>query len=195
MPYLHLPIQSGSDRILKLMNRGHSVQFYLEIIKELRILRPDIAISGDFIVGFPGETAEDFRCTLDVCDKIKYAQAYSFKYSPRVGTPAFEKNDLSEVIKSKRLEKLQHKIQQHQIEFHQNLIGTVQEILIEKYGKKNQQYIGRSPYMNPVVIYSNKNIMGELVRVKINGTNGLSLSADLVEEKFEEECTYDLESL
>ena len=87
MPYLHLPIQSGSDRVLKKMNRGHTVKSYIETIEKLRHLRPDIAISGDFIVGFPGETEEDFSLTLDLCDRIKYAQAYSFKYSPRAGTP------------------------------------------------------------------------------------------------------------
>ncbi len=176
MPYLHLPIQSGSDRVLKKMNRGHTVKFYVETIDKLKAIRSDIAISGDFIVGFPGETEEDFSLTLDLCDKIKYAQAYSFKYSPRAGTPAYEKDDLSEEVKAERLAKLQEKLQIHQLNFQRNLVETVQEILVEKCGKFRNQYVGRSPYMNPVVITSTKELIGKIVKVRILNTSGLSLS-------------------
>ena len=180
MPYLHLPIQSGSDKILKKMNRGHTVQYYLDTIFQLKKIRSDIAISGDFIVGFPGETEEDFIKTLNVCEKIKYSQAYSFKYSPRTGTPSFKMEDISESVKNHRLTKLQDRIHLHQVEFQKKLIDTVQEVLIEKVGKFNNQYIGRTPYMNPVVLNSKENLIGEILPVKILASNGLSLSGECV---------------
>ena len=180
MPYLHLPIQSGSDQILKRMNRGHTVKSYIETINNLRKIRPDVAISGDFIVGFPGETEDDFSLTLDLLEKIKYAQAYSFKYSPRPGTPAYERDDLSEKVKSERLKRLQVKIQQHQKEFQENLIESVQEILVEKYGKFSDQFIGRSPYMNPVIINTKRNIIGNMEKVRIVSSSGLSLVGELI---------------
>ena len=180
MPYLHLPIQSGSDKILKRMNRGHTVKSYIATIERLRKIRPDVAISGDFIVGFPGETEDDFAFTLDLLEEIKYAQAYSFKYSPRPGTPAYERDDLPEKIKSDRLKRLQEKILFYQRVFQDNLIETVQEILVEKYGKFRDQFIGRSPYMNPVVINSKKDIVGDIKKVRIVSSSGLSLSGELV---------------
>ncbi len=180
MPYLHLPIQSGSDKILKKMNRGHTVQYYLDTISQLKKIRSDIAISGDFIVGFPGETEEDFIKTLNVCEKIKYSQAYSFKYSPRTGTPSFKMEDISESVKNDRLTKLQDRIHLHQVEFQKKLIDTVQEVLIEKVGKFNNQYIGRTPYMNPVVLNSKENLIGKILPVKILSSNGLSLSGECV---------------
>ncbi len=180
MPYLHLPVQSGSDKVLKDMNRGHTVRTYIDIIEKLRKIRPDIAISSDFIVGFPGETEEDFSLTLDLCDKIRYAQAYSFKYSPRVGTPAYERTNLPEEVKVSRLARLQKKINLHQTQFQMNLIETIQEILIEKRGKFSNQYIGRSPYMNPVVITSAKDMIGKIIKVRIRNSNGLSLSGEAV---------------
>ena len=180
MPYLHLPIQSGSNKILKKMNRGHTVEFYLDIISRLKKIRPEIAISGDFIVGFPGETEVDFQKTLDVCKIIQYSQAYSFKYSPRTGTPSFEKKDIPDDIKSKRLSKLQETIFLYQQQFQQNLVGSVQAVLIEKIGKFQDQYVGRTPYMNPVVLKSKQNQIGKIIPVKINSTNGLSLSGEYV---------------
>ena len=180
MPYLHLPIQSGSDKILKKMNRGHTVQYYLDTISQLKKIRSDIAISSDFIVGFPGETEEDFIKTLNVCEKIKYSQAYSFKYSPRTGTPSFKMEDISESVKNDRLTKLQDRIHLHQMEFQKKLIDTVQEVLIEKVGKFNNQYIGRTPYMNPVVLNSKENLIGKILPVKILSSNGLSLSGECV---------------
>ena len=180
MPYLHLPIQSGSDKILKRMNRGHTVKSYIATIERLRKIRPDVAISGDFIVGFPGETEDDFALTLDLIEEIKYSQAYSFKYSPRPGTPAYERDDLPEKIKSDRLKRLQEKILFYQRAFQDNLIETVQEILVEKYGKFRDQFVGRSPYMNPVVINSKKDIVGDIKKVRIVSSSGLSLSGELV---------------
>ena len=180
MPYLHLPIQSGSDKILKRMNRGHTVKSYIETIDRLRKIRPDVAISGDFIVGFPGETEDDFAFTLDLIEEIKYSQAYSFKYSPRPGTPAYERDDLPEKIKSDRLKRLQEKILFYQRVFQDNLIETVQEILVEKYGKFRDQFVGRSPYMNPVVINSKNDIIGNIKKVRIVSSSGLSLVGELV---------------
>ena len=162
------------------MNRGHTVEYYLEVISKIKKIRPGIAISGDFIVGFPGETEQDFNKTLDVCKKIKYSQAYSFKYSPRTGTPSFELHDIPDDIKSSRLSKLQEIIQYYQQEFHNNMVGTVQEVLFEKFGKLTDQYIGRTPYMNPVVIKSRENIIGKILPVKIFSSNGLSLSGGYV---------------
>ncbi|MFL2801893.1 MAG: tRNA (N6-isopentenyl adenosine(37)-C2)-methylthiotransferase MiaB [Paracoccaceae bacterium] len=180
MPYLHLPIQSGSNKILKKMNRGHTVEFYVDIISKLKKIRPEIAISGDFIVGFPGETDEDFQKTLEICKIIKYSQAYSFKYSPRTGTPSYEMKDIPDNVKRYRLSKLQETISLYQQEFQQNLVGSVQEVLIEKIGKLNGQYIGRTPYMNPVVIKSKENQIGKILPIKICATNGLSLSGEYV---------------
>ena len=157
------------------MNRGHTVEYYIDIINKLKKLRPEIAISGDFIVGFPGETEEDFQKTIDVCNVIKYSQAYSFKYSPRNGTPSFEMSDVPDDVKSKRLYKLQETINLYQQKFQQKLIGSIQKVLIEKIGKFEDQFIGRTPFMNPVVIKSKKNLIGEIIPVKIYATNGLSL--------------------
>ena len=175
MPYLHLPIQSGSDRILKAMNRRHNVQQYHGIISRVRERRPDIAVSGDFIVGFPGETESDFQATLDLCDEIKYAQAYSFKFSPRPGTPAAELTELCESKKSERLLRLQKIILRHQKEFQREMVGKNYPVLIEKLGKENGQVIGRSPYLQPVFLSGSKQLLGKIVSVTIKSfrTNSL----------------------
>ena len=153
MPYLHLPVQSGSDRILQLMNRKHSVERYCEIVDKLRDVRPDIALSSDFIVGFPGESDEDFQATLDLVAKVKYAQAYSFKYSPRPGTPAALMEDqVPEQVKSDRLQALQAEINRHQIAFNEASIGKRIQVLLERTGKQEGQMIGRSAYMQSVYV-------------------------------------------
>ena len=153
MPYLHLPVQSGSDRILQLMNRKHSVERYCEIVDKLRNVRPDIALSSDFIVGFPGETDEDFDQTMKLVSSIKYAQAYSFKYSPRPGTPAALMEDqVPEAVKSERLQALQAEINRHQIAFNEASIGKRVSVLLERSGKQTSQMIGRSAYMQSVYV-------------------------------------------
>lgn len=153
MPYLHLPVQSGSDRILQLMNRKHSVERYCEIVDKLRTVRPDIALSSDFIVGFPGETDEDFEQTLKLVRTVKYAQAYSFKYSPRPGTPAALMEDqVPEHVKSERLQALQAEINHHQITFNEASIGKRISVLLERSGKQESQMIGRSAYMQSVYV-------------------------------------------
>jgi tRNA-2-methylthio-N6-dimethylallyladenosine synthase len=136
MPYLHLPVQSGSDRILKAMNRSHSTESYLATIERMRAARPDIALSGDFIVGFPGETEADFEATLQIVDAVGYASAYSFKYSPRPGTPAASMEDqIAREIMDDRLQRLQQRINEHQLAFNRSKIGTDTQVLIERKGK------------------------------------------------------------
>ena len=151
MPYLHLPIQAGSDKILTAMNRQHGVESYIETIDALRKTRPDIAISGDFIVGFPGETDEDFEATLALVERIKYAQAYSFKFSPRPGTPAVDmENQVDEDVKVERLARLQDLLNKHQREFNDQTVGMTMPVLFEREGKQKGQLIGRTPYMQSV---------------------------------------------
>jgi tRNA-2-methylthio-N6-dimethylallyladenosine synthase len=151
MPYLHLPVQSGSNRILKAMNRSHTVETYLAILEKMRSARPDIALSGDFIVGFPGETEEDFEATLSIVDAVRYASAYSFKYSPRPGTPAATMEDqIPRDIMDDRLQRLHDRINQHQLAFNRSKVGVDTEVLIERKGKLPGQMIGRSPWLQSV---------------------------------------------
>ena len=177
MPYLHLPIQSGSNRVLKGMNRRHDVKKYLSIISRVRGNRPDIAISGDFIVGFPGETEDDFQQTLDLCNEVKYAQAYSFKYSSRPGTPAAELEEIDEDSKSERLLKLQTLLSQHQKDFQKAMIGKRYPVLIEKKGKDIGQVIGRSPYLQPVFLEGSTKLIGKIIPVEIKSFRTNSLEA------------------
>jgi len=151
MPYLHLPVQSGSNRILKAMNRSHTAEAYLRIIERVRAARPDIAISGDFIVGFPGETEEDFEATLRIVDEVRYASAYSFKYSPRPGTPAAAMEDqISRQVMDERLQRLQSRIAETQLAFNRSTVGRDTQLLVERRGKRAGQMIGRSPWLQSV---------------------------------------------
>lgn len=195
MPYLHLPVQSGSDRILDAMNRKHTREEYFAIIDRLRDARPDLALSSDFIVGFPGETDEDFEQTLDLVRRVKYAQAYSFKYSPRPGTPASVNEDqVPEEVKSERLARLQALLNEHQLEFNEATVGKEMDVLLEREGKQQGQLLGRSPYLQAVHVdvttgdnaldvgadkpYTDH--MGKLVRVKIVEAGPNSLKGELV---------------
>jgi tRNA-2-methylthio-N6-dimethylallyladenosine synthase len=151
MPYLHLPVQSGSDRILKAMNRSHSTDSYLRTIEKARGARPDIAISGDFIVGFPGETDADFEATLEIIDAVRYAAAYSFKYSARPGTPAAAMDgQIAPEIMDERLQRLHAGIARHQLAFNRAAIGKETRVLIERKGRRPGQMIGRSPWLQSV---------------------------------------------
>ena len=181
MPYLHLPIQSGSDEILKKMNRRHNVSDYLNIIEKVREARPDIAISGDFIVGFPGESDCDFERTLEVCHNVGYASAFSFKYSPRPGTTAFEKKEVPECIKKERLTVLQDVIRQHQYSFQKNLVGKTLSVLVEKKGRIEGQVIGKSPYLQPVFFSGAIALIGKIVDINITGSESNSLSGNFCE--------------
>jgi len=151
MPYLHLPVQSGSNRILRAMNRSHSTETYLATIDKTRAARPDIAISGDFIVGFPGETEKDFEATLQIVDEVRYASAYSFKFSARPGTPAMTMEDqISRETMEERLQRLQERITANSVAFNQSKVGTDTAILIDRKGRREGQMIGKSPWLQSV---------------------------------------------
>ena len=167
MPYLHLPVQSGSNRILKAMNRSHTAETYLAILDKVRAARSDIAISGDFIVGFPGETENDFEATLKIVDAVRYASAYSFKYSPRPGTPAATMEDqIPRDIMDDRLQRLQARIAEHSLAFNRSKVGTNTQVLIERKGKLRGQMIGRSPWLQSVHVETNARA-GDVVDVTL----------------------------
>jgi tRNA-2-methylthio-N6-dimethylallyladenosine synthase len=182
MPYLHLPVQSGSDKILKAMNRGHTSERYVELIAKVRAARPDIALSGDFIVGFPGETEVDFQQTLELARTIGYAAAYSFKYSERPGTPAADrKAQVPEDEKSDRLYRLQALLAQQMTDFNAACVGRTLPVLVEKPGRMDGQMIGRSPYLQSVHFDDPQQRVGSIVHCKIDGITTNSLSATTVE--------------
>ncbi len=182
MPYLHLPVQAGSDRILKAMNRRHTAAEYLALVERIRAARPDIALSGDFIVGFPGETDQDFEDTLKLVEKVRYAQAFSFKYSTRPGTPGADlKDQVPEEIKSERLERLQALLLKQQQEFAESCVGKTIELLLEKPGRMSQQLIGRSPWLQSVNVDAKASQIGDIINVRITGTGPNSLFSEVVE--------------
>ena len=177
MPYLHLPIQSGNDGILKAMNRGHTAADYLRSIERVRKAKPDIALSGDFIVGFPGETQAAFEDTLKIVSEVGYAAAYSFKYSARPGTPAAERKDqVSEDAKNERLLRLQNLVQQQTNSFNQNCVGRRLDVLLEKPGRQEGQLIGRSPYLQSVHLSAPELKIGDIVPISIKSVGSNSLS-------------------
>jgi len=183
MPFIHLPIQSGANKILHAMNRKHTAEEYLEIIDKFRKLKPEIEFSSDFIVGFPGETEQDFKDTMELVKKVKYAQAYSFKYSPRPGTPGAERKDqVPEEIKTERLFHLQRLIGEQQLMFNQNTVGKVIPVLFsDKQGKYQNQIIGKSPYMQSVCVDDPKGeYRDKIVNVKISEARQNSLLGDVV---------------
>lgn len=177
MPYLHLPFQAGSDRILKAMNRKHTIASYLEIIQKIRDARPDIAMSTDIIVGFPGESESDFEETMKVVETVKFAQAFSFKYSGRPGTPAAELEQLAEEVKSERLQRLQTLLKAQQLAFNQSCIGRSLPVLIEKQDQEAGTVMGRSPYLQPVHIEEKDVHIGDIVDVTITSAGPNSLKA------------------
>ena len=181
MPYLHLPIQSGSNRVLKAMNRGHSTNEYLKIIDRLRAACPSIALTSDFIVGFPGETDAEFDETLDIIRDVNYASAFSFKYSSRPGTPAAENTkQIPEDVKSERLVRLQNLLTAQQVDFNQTCVGRTLPVLIEKPGRQAGQMIGRSPYLQSVHLDIEKEALGNIVNAKILAVGPNSLSGQYV---------------
>ncbi len=183
MPYLHLPVQSGSDRILKAMNRRHTAAEYLALIGRIRAARPDIALSGDFIVGFPGETDRDFEDTLEVIRRVRYAQAFSFKYSPRPGTPGAEMDGhLPEDVKTERLDRLQALLVEQQRAFNESCVGQEIEVLLEKPGRMPGQLIGRSPWLQSVNVDAQSSRIGEMIRVRITGAGQNSLFSERIAE-------------
>ncbi|MDT8343017.1 MAG: tRNA (N6-isopentenyl adenosine(37)-C2)-methylthiotransferase MiaB [Thermohalobaculum sp.] len=181
MPYLHLPVQSGSDRILKAMNRRHTAGDYLRLIARIRATRPDIALSGDFIVGFPGETEADFAATMALVREVGYASAYSFKYSSRPGTPAATAAEqVPEAVKTERLLRLQALITAQQAAFQRACVGREMPVLIEKPGRYPGQMVGRSPWLQAVHLTADAGLAGQIVPVAIEGVRTNSLAGRLI---------------
>jgi tRNA-2-methylthio-N6-dimethylallyladenosine synthase len=182
MPFLHLPVQSGSDRVLKAMNRQHTAEDYLRLVERIRAARPDIALSSDFIVGFPGENAKDFEATMALIREVNFAQAFSFKYSPRPGTPAsVAKIQVPEDVKDERLQALQALLREQQDRFNASCEGRVFPVLFEKLGRHASQAIGRSPYLQAVYAEDTAHLIGRIARVRIEEARPNSLRGSLLD--------------
>jgi len=180
MPYLHLPVQAGSDRVLKAMNRNHGVDEYRALVDKLRTARPDIALSSDFIVGFPGETDADFRATLQLVEDVTFIQAYSFKYSARPGTPAALMDfQVDEAVKAERLAQLQALLNAQTLNFNMQSVGKTLPVLLDRSGKKPGQLVGRSPYMQAVVVDAAEEFMNRIVDVTMVSAGPNSLLGTL----------------
>ena len=177
MPYLHLPVQSGSDKILKRMNRSHTAESYLRLIERIRAARPDILMSGDFIVGFPEETEEDFQATLDLIEAVNYGYAYSFKYSTRPGTPAAERAQVDPQEADERLQRIQALITRQQQEIQNAMVGRATQVLVEKPGREAGQMVGKSEYLHAVHIENSDAAVGDIVPVRITEAKRNSLAA------------------
>ncbi len=179
MPFLHLPIQSGSNKILKKMNRKHSVDDYVKIVEKIRSVRPDIALSSDFIVGFPDETDQDFENTMKFIEKIKFVIAYSFIYSPRPGTPAQYKDNIDIKTKKARLSALQSLLTEQQLDYNKSFLNKELEVLFEKEGRHDNQFIGRTIYNQSTFINTKKKILNKILKVKITNSTNFSLECQI----------------
>jgi len=179
MPFLHLPIQSGSDEILKKMNRKHTRKKYLEVIDKIKSKRSDIALSSDFIVGFPGESDKDFYETMDLVKKVEFSIAYSFMFSPRPGTPAYKFSDIDKSIKKARLTALQSLLKEQQIKYNKSFVEKEIEVLFDRVGRHEDQYIGRSIYNQSVFTSSKKNLIGKILNTKISRSTDFALEASI----------------
>ena len=180
MPYLHLPVQSGSDRILKAMNRKHTAEDYIRLIERIRAARPDLMLSGDFIVGFPGETEEDFEATMDLVRAVNYGQAYSFKYSTRPGTPAAEKPQLPDEVMDDRLQRLQALLREQQKAAQAGMVGREVSVLFEKKGREAGQLIGKSEYLHAVYAEAPEALLGQVAKVRVIEDSPNSLKGELI---------------
>ena len=182
MPFVHLPVQSGSDRVLKAMNRRHRAHDYLDIAARLRAARPDVALSSDFIVGFPGETDADFEETLALIRAVGFASTFSFKYSPRPGTPGAEREDqIADEIMRERLAILQALVETRRQAFNAATVGRVVDVLFEKPGRHDGQIAGKSPYMQPVHVFGPPELVGRVLPAKITAAGSNSLSGEIVQ--------------
>ena len=179
MPFLHLPIQSGSDDILKKMNRKHTVDDYLKIIDKIREVKPDIAMSSDFIVGFPDETDKDFENTMKFIERVKFVIAYSFIYSPRPGTPAQNKDNIDKDVKKARLSALQSLLIEQQKNYNKSFINKNVEVLFEKEGRHKDQFIGRTIYNQSTFINSKEKILNKILNVKVIKSTNFSLECQI----------------
>ena len=167
MPFLHLPVQSGSDKVLKLMNRKHTRDYYFEIIEKVRKVKPDIALSSDFIIGFPGETDKDFEDTIDLIERVKYMNSYSFKYSPRPGTPAADREEIDEEILNERLKITQDLLNEQQIEYNNQFVKKTVQVLIDGAGNRSGQIKGKSQFNQSVALQGEKETIGQIIPVQI----------------------------
>ncbi|MEM8582607.1 MAG: radical SAM protein, partial [Pseudomonadota bacterium] len=181
MPYLHLPVQSGSDRILKAMNRKHTAESYIRLIERIRAARPDLLLSGDFIVGFPGETDQDFADTMALVEEVEYGQAYSFKYSARPGTPAAEKPEVDPDLANARLQELQALLTRQQRTVQDRMVGRRVKVLFEKPGRLEGQMVGKSEYLHAVHAHAPFAARGDIVSVDVIESASNSLAGRLVE--------------
>ncbi len=179
MPFLHLPIQSGSDQILKKMNRKHTVDDYLKIVDKIRNVRPDIAMSSDFIVGFPDETDKDFENTMNFIEKVKFVIAYSFIYSPRPGTPAQHKDNIHTSQKKARLSALQSLLNQQQNSYNKSFLNKKVEVLFEKEGRHKNQFIGRTIYNQSIFTNSKENLLNKIINAKVTNSTNFSLECQV----------------
>jgi len=180
MPYLHLPVQAGSDKILKAMNRDHTAESYVRLVEKIRAARPDIAMSGDFIVGFPGERDSDFEKTLELVREVGFASAFSFKYSRRPGTPASAMpGQVDEAVKAERLDRLNALLDEQQKAFNALQVGKVLPVLFEKKGRNPGQIVGRSPYLQAVHAVGPDSLLGQIVPVRIESSAKMSLGGVL----------------
>jgi tRNA-2-methylthio-N6-dimethylallyladenosine synthase len=181
MPYLHLPVQSGSDRVLEAMNRGHGRDHYRRLVDRLRGIRPDLALSSDFIVGFPGESDTDFDDTMRLVDEIGFASAYTFKYSRRPGTPGAALGDqLAESIKTARLAALQSLLGDQQRDFNISKVGAVVPVLFAEAGRKPGQVLGKSPWLQSVYVEGGADMIGSIVNVRLLAAYAVSLAGEVV---------------
>jgi tRNA-2-methylthio-N6-dimethylallyladenosine synthase len=181
MPFLHLPVQSGSDKILEAMNRKHTAKHYLAIISKMKSYRPDIALSSDFIVGFPGETDTDFKRTLDLIQDVHYAQAYSFKYSPRPGTPAASmENQVPEELKTERLARIQELLNTQQLSFNETWVGKTVPVLVDRVGRQEGQVLGKTPHFQSVYLQAMPRLLGQCVDVRLEKSFSNSLTGTIV---------------
>jgi tRNA-2-methylthio-N6-dimethylallyladenosine synthase len=181
MPYLHLPVQSGSDRVLKAMNRAHTADSYLRLVERIRAARPDMAVSGDFIVGFPGESEQDFEATLKLVETVGYASAFAFKYSVRPGTPAGAMpGQILEPVKEDRLAQLLELLSTQQAAFNVAVIGRTLPVLIERAGRRAGQVVGRSPYLQPIHAEGAESLIGEILPMRVVGATRGSLSGEFI---------------
>ncbi len=179
MPFLHLPIQSGSDDILKKMNRKHKVEDYLKIVDKIRSVRSDIALSSDFIVGFPGETDQDFENTMKFINDVKFVIAYSFTYSPRPGTPAQYKDNVENKVKKARLSALQSLLTEQQIKYNKSFINKKINVLYEKKGRYKDQFIGRTIYNQSAFTTSKEDLINKILDVKVTNSTNFALECEL----------------
>ena len=184
MPILHLPVQSGSSKILKAMNRKHNILEYQKIIEDLKKAKPDIKFSTDFIIGYPGETDDDFNQTLSLIERVKFINSYSFIYSSRPGTPASKLNNVDPIIAKKRLIKLQASLEKNNSNYKEKFLGKSTEVLFENKLDNQSKYFGRDKFLNSVIVESKKNLTGQILEIKINAFNHNSLFGEiLVNEK------------